>query len=117
MKRTEKWIFNFKSDYILESYWIFKIINKLSNHGLNFNGDKILYSLFKNSKKKKINFFFYLLESLEYIRPSLIFVQISKKKTRPLILSLWEQYLLALKWLFLSISLRKEQFICDRFNL
>lgn len=117
MKRSEKWIFNFKLDYVLESYWIFKIINKLSSKGLNFNGEKLFYSLFKNSKKKRINFLFFLLESLELIRPSIIFVRISKKVNRPLVLSIWEQYLLALKWLFLSISVRKEQFLTDRFIL
>ena len=97
MLSNKKLILRLKSDYIFESYWLLKIKNKLLRCGLQFITDYIFEDILKQSKKYKFNFLFFILEVLELIRPSIIFVKISKKIQKPLVLKKIEQYSLAIQ--------------------
>lgn len=115
MLSNKKLILRLKSDYIFESYWLLKIKNKLLRCGLQFITDYIFEDILKQSKKYKFNFLFFILEVLELIRPSIIFVKISKKIQKPLVLKKIEQYSLAIQWLFISLHQKTELFFSTKF--
>lgn len=115
MEYKKKLILKLWGDSVFESYWILKIISKLSKHGKQIFAEKIIYSVFKQSKKQKINCLFLLFEALELIRPSIILIKISKKTKIPLVLTTFEQYSLAIHWLFLSTFERKEKKFVSKF--
>lgn len=115
MSSSKKLILRLKADYIFECYWLLKIKNKLLRCGLQFIADYIFEGIIKQSKKRKFNFLFFILEVLELIRPSIIFVKISKKVQKPLVLKKIEQYNLAIQWLFISLNQRSELFFSTKF--
>ena len=117
MKYKKNLILKIWGDSVFESYWILKIITKLSKHGKQSFAEKLIYSVFKQSKKQKISCLFLLFEALELIRPSIIFIKVSKKTKIPLVLRPFEQYSLAIHWLFSSIFDRKERLFEARFYL
>lgn len=115
MSFNKKVILRLKSDYIFESYWLLKIKNKLLRCGLQFIADYIFEDILKQSKKRKFNCLFFILEIIEAIRPSIIFVKISKKVQKPLVLKKIEQYNLAIQWLFISLNQRAELLFSTKF--
>jgi len=97
-----------KKDPIFNSYWVSKLISKVTRHGKKYISNKIIYGIFKYFKKENKNLIFIFFEALEYLRPIVVINKIKQKKfiskNDILFLNIKEQYFKSIQKLFINIK-------------